>query len=53
MNWLDNILWSIFLWIGKRYFSYLSVYAPQDNVDAVTFSKTEEYLNKIEEKVDK
>jgi hypothetical protein len=38
---------TIFIWLGSKLFSYIDVYSPNEKVEAVTFSNSEEYIDKI------
>ncbi len=47
MNILTKIYWSIFLLIGKKLFSYVDIYSPNDFVLGITFTNRESYLNAV------
>lgn len=42
-------LFGVWCWIGVKLlgFSYLDIFAPEDGVVAITFSKCEEYIDEI------
>lgn len=47
---IQNLLWFIFLWCGKRLFIYIDIYAPnQEEVVGITFSTKSSYLELIKE----
>ena len=44
------ILFKIFIMIGGKLFKYVDIYSPdKDTVTGVTFSQTEDYINKVSE----
>ncbi len=47
MKFNKKILWNIFLWAGKRLFSFVDIYAPNNYVLGITFTNRESYLNAV------
>jgi len=47
MNFIDKLLLRLLVWAGGKLFGLVDVYAPKEDVEAVTFSNNEEYIEKI------
>jgi len=46
---LEWILFKIGVKLLTRSFKYTDVYSPNDDVEAITFAISEEYINKVQE----
>lgn len=46
-DWLQGIYLYGFLYLGGKLFPYVAIYAPIDNVEAVTFAREEDYVDKV------
>lgn len=50
-DWLRGKAFARWVQFGHRFFGFhqFNMYAPEDNVVAITFSQSEEYLERVEE----
>lgn len=46
---VTNILFYIMGWAGSKLFQYMDMYVPKKNVEGITFTNNEKYLNKVSE----
>jgi len=51
-NLLHGIVWRLFVLLGTKLFDYIVIYAPGENVDAVTFASTEKYADDVADMYD-
>ena len=44
---MNKIFYKILIWSGSKLYDIVDVYAPNDIVEAITFSNNEEYIDKV------
>ena len=44
---MNKLLYKILIWSGTKLYDIADVYAPNDIVEAITFSNNEEYIDRI------